>query len=404
MFLAGSLLLAAGLLTAQDETDAESEPKSYWADLTDGTIDLFEDDDNPVVQRVRLSGRLHGQLADLKGDDARNRDFEERFEEFRRLRLEVEIDLLDFASLEVGADLVDDERFRPLSNRRTFGYQNLSDAYLSIDLENALDLDWVDDLDLQVGRQKVGVGFERDQSSNEILTVERSSLAEKLGGEVRRPTGALMEVEKSDFTLAFGYFSTTPADELAALEGDGFYYTRLQYEPSKAWTFFADWTRSEANGPGRVKQGYAWATTLNIIYERKRHGFALMMARGNNGDARFSDIRTRRQGEFSGAVVAPWFWLKKDYLQLVAQGQWQQSDQSEGIRVSSRYLRQIDDLPGLDVENGYGDDHRALYVGLNYHPWAGDSRLMFGISRDILETVRQPVESVTQWAAFRAVF
>ncbi len=347
---------------------------------------------------------MHVQTASLEGEDALGREFDERFEEFRRFRLEAEIDLLEFASIEIGADLVEDDRFRPLSNRRTFGYQNLSDAFLSIDLENALGLEWVDDLDLIVGRQKVGIGFERDQSSNEILTVERSPLSERLGGNVSRPTGSLLEIEKSDFTLGFGYFSTTLSNTLAPLEGDGFYYTCLQFEPSKSWIFFADWTRTEVDGPGLETQGYAWATTFNVIYEQKRHGIALMMVRGDNGDARYSDARTRRQGEFSGTVVSPWFWLKKDYLQLVAQGQWQQSEETEGVRVSRRYLRQIDDFPRLNVENGYGDSHRAVYAGLNYHPWGGDTRFMLGISRDILDTVRQPVESVTQWAAFRAVF
>lgn len=394
-------LMFASLLAAQE---SETQPKTYWEDLTDGSIDLYENDENTWVQRVRLSGRVHVQFAQSEGTDARDRDFDHDFDEYRRARIETEIDLWNFASLEIGVDLVTDNRFRGTGGRSVFGYQNLSNARLDINIENALKLTWVDDLDLSIGRQKVGIGYERDQSSNDILTIERSALSDRLGGETRRPTGALIEVGKSDFGLSLGYFSTSPSDEFASFEGDGYYYTRLQYDPAKNWTLFADWVRTEAQGPGAGLTGYAWITSLNLEHKRDRFGFALTVAQGDNGDARYGNDRDRRQGEFVGGMVMPWFWIKRDYLQVVLQGQWQESKESEGIRLANRYLRQVDDLPGFNVENGYGDAHRSSYLGINYHPWGGDTHFMFGVSEDRLNTVRGPVEAVTQWAAFRAIF
>jgi phosphate-selective porin len=229
---ASGLLLAASLL-AQEQTETPPISKSYGEDLTDGSIDLFEDKNNALIQRVRVTGRRHVQAALVDGNDARQREFEESFDEYRRARIEAEFDLLHHASIEIGLDLVEDDRFRGGVCDTHFGYQQLSDAFLAIDLDGALKLDVVDDLDLRIGRQKVGIGFERDQSSNSILTVERSALADRLRSEISRPTGALLEVIKKDFSFSFGYFSTSLSLELASIEGDEFYYSQLEHKPSK---------------------------------------------------------------------------------------------------------------------------------------------------------------------------
>ncbi len=48
VFQASGLLVAASVC-AQEEEESAKEAKSYWEDLTDGTIDLFEDEENQFV-------------------------------------------------------------------------------------------------------------------------------------------------------------------------------------------------------------------------------------------------------------------------------------------------------------------------------------------------------------------
>ncbi|WP_221031023.1 porin [Actomonas aquatica] len=397
-------LALLGTCTSADAK--EKAPKTYWEDLTDGTIDLYESDTNRVLQRLRLAGRAHYQAARVEGNDASEREFTHEFDEYRRFRVEAQLDLLHFASAEIGADLVDDNRFRGRADHTGFGYQKLSNAWISVDLESALEWNWVDDFDVKIGRQKVGIGYERDQSSTDILTVERSALADYLGGENERPTGVLVSAEKGDFELDLGYFSTTPSDGLASFEGDGFLYSRLTWKPTKRWTVATDWVQADNNGNGGddAVLGYASAGTLSVAYERDRFGAALYGALGDNGGPRHGNRRARRQGDFSGYVVMPWLWLKQDLLQLVARGQWQRSTESEGIRLGSRYLRAVDDIPGFNIENGYGDRHESYYVGLNLHPWKGRTKIMGGIQTDRLRTVRSTVDATTQWVAVRTAF
>lgn len=407
---AGFVLLVLPALWAQDDGGAasaapeEDPPKTYWEDLTDGTIDLYENDDSAILRQVRLTGRVHYQAARVEGNDARGRRFTRKFDEYRRLRLGVEIEFNDVLSAEIDTHLVEDNRFRGTARHTGFGYQELADAWVNLDLEDAFDWDWIDDFDLKAGRQKIGVGYERHHSSNDILTVERSALADYLAGESDRPTGLLATVEKGDATLSLGAFTTSPATGLAAYDGDGFLYASLAYEPAKHWEIVADWIQARNHGPGDGRLGYAWAGSLSIAYERKRGGVVLNLVHGDNGGSRDGNPRTRRQGDFSGFVVMPWFWLKADVLQFVVQAQLQHAEESEGIRLGSRYLRALDDVPGFDVENGYGDRHKSLYLGLNWHPWGGRTKIMGGLLAESLHTVRAPVEATTQFLALRTVF
>ncbi len=405
--LSACLLPELSELRAQAADPAGESPettKTYWQDLTDGTIDLYENDDSPWLRRMRLTGRAHYQAARVEGSDARGRDFTREFDEYRRLRLGAEIEFNDFLSAEIDTHLVEDNRFRGTSNHTGFGYQELADAWLAIDLEDAFDWEWVDDLDLKLGRQKIGVGYERHQSSTEILTIERSALADKLGGDSDRPTGVLFTAEKGEAQVSLGVFSTSPATGLARFEGDGFLYASFEVDLGKRWELVADAIRATNDGPGDSRLGYAWAGSLSLTYERGRGGVMLNLVHGNNGDATDGNPRARRQGEFSGFVVMPWFWLKADVLQFVVQAQFQRASASEGLRIGSRYLRTIDDVPGFDVENGYGDRHQSLYLGLNWHPWGGRTRLMGGFLAESLQTVRQPVEATSQYIAVRTEF
>ncbi len=398
-----SLGLAMNLQAGDSALDAELGGETYWEDLTDGTIDLYENEDSPWIQRVQLMGRFQYQAAAVDGSDVRGTDFWETYSDFRRVRLETEIDFLRYFTTKVGVNLVDDRRFRGERNTG-FGYDDFVNAWVAVDLEDLFDLKVVDDLDLQFGRQKVKVGYEHRQSSNDIYTVERSALSDRISGQEGRPTGFMLSAEKGDFALDLGYFSVSPDEILASFDGDGFYYASLGYQPNKKWDFRADLVLSDSEGRVGEGTGYGWVSALSGSYETKRKGVAVTLAYGDNGGAESGNVRARRQGNFYGAMVMPWYWVKKEKLQIVGQVQWQGSEEAEGIRIASRYLRQIDDQRGYEIENGRGDEHFSAYFGVNYHPWKNNTKIMTGVAYDELSTRSGQVSGVSYFLAFRSEF
>jgi len=71
-----------------------------------------------------------------------------------------------------------------------------------------------------------------------------------------------------------------------------------------------------------------------------------------------------------GVVVMPYYNLS-DRLRFVVRGQYAASDDSDGLRLQSRYER-----PVADGERG--DSYWAVYAGLNYHIMGDKLKLMNG--------------------------
>ena len=59
---------------------------------------------------------------------------------------------------------------------------------------------------------------------------------------------------------------------------------------------------------------------------------------------------------------------QKDRLKLVGRFLYQESDQTQGLKLNSRYvpLAQARDS-SLQLNGGRGDQHHAFYLGLNYY-------------------------------------
>ena len=107
------------------------------------------------------------------------------------------------------------------------------------------------------------------------------------------------------------------------------------------------------------------------------------MALGNNGD----QTNPNRDGDFGGIVLMPMYWLAQDKLKLVGRYLHQKADQPEGLKLNSRYapLADIRDS-SIDLNNGRGDEHQGLYLGLNYYLCDENLKLISGIQHDELKS------------------
>ncbi|MCU0797898.1 MAG: OprO/OprP family phosphate-selective porin [Akkermansiaceae bacterium] len=401
-----SLLVPAA--SAGEVEKKKKEPRKDW-DFCEWISNdaglLHEDKDHWLLNRFQISGRFHYQAAYVDGKDVNGRHFHDAYDEYRRTRLEMEMELLRYFDVEVAVNLVEDRRFRDAyPTDLDWGYDTFDTLAMTVDFDKLLDLEVLDKLHLTYGRMKLKVGEEQHQSSREILTIERSGLSERLGGENSRPTGAVLEARRGDWQLGLGVFSSEDDSDTLANWDDGvFYYACLEWEPTKRWRFVFDQTVNDQDGPDSAL-GYSWASSLSGIYTGKRWGILVNGAYGDNGGADEGNANPRRQGDFWGAVIMPWYWIVDDKLQFVCSWQYQRSAELEGIRLNPRYIGGGHDDPLINVRNVRGDHSEEIYAGLNYYICGHHAKLMGGVTRSNLDTRNGEVSAWTYSIAFRTYF
>ncbi|GAA5482754.1 porin [Haloferula sargassicola] len=408
-----STLLATAAAQAGSEPapDAKEEkkPKAKGWDFCEWIQDdpgvLYEDEDSWFLNKVEIGGRFHYQAAYLGGKDINGRHFHDTYDEYRRARIESKWELARFFTAEVNVNLVDDRRFRDsYPYELDWGYDTFDTLTLELDLDKALDLDWLDKLELTYGKMKLKVGEENHQSSREILTIERSAISDRIGGDASRPTGGVLAIGKDDFDLTLGVFSgEDDADVLGSWNDGLFYYASLAWEPEDEWRFVFDQVVNDQHHRD-MALGFAWVSSLSGVYEEDDWGILVNGVYGDNGGDQEGNANPRRQGDFWGGVVMPWYWILEDKLQFVCAYQYQRAQEEEGIRLDSRYIRARHDDPLIDVENGRGDRSRTLYAGLNYYICDNNAKIMGGISRTNLDTRKGEVSAWSYLIAFRTYF
>jgi hypothetical protein len=394
---------AKGVIVPADELPAA--PDGNWCDwLRDEPGLLYENKDNLWIQSFQIGGRFNYQAAYLEGTDVNGVDFNDHYDEYRRLRFETKTEFLRFFTAEINVNLVDDNRFRegPF-NELEWGYDNFDEASLEFNIGEAFGKGGLDGIKLKAGRMKLKMTEEVHMSSNEIYTLERSGIADKLGGLASRPTGVTLELDKGDWELVVGMFSgEDDADFIGGWNDGQFYYGSVQWKPSKDFKMILDYTQNDASGADDAL-GYGWATALSAVYEKDSWGILGEAICGDNGGGVSAPI-TRRQGDFHGFVVMPWYWIIEDKLQAVVQYQYASATETQGLQLPSRYVRGDHENLAVDVDNGRGSEHHMIYAGLNYHFCKDRLKIMGGVSYDDLSTRLSDLDALTYQIGFRAAF
>lgn len=372
-----------------------------WLDHDPGL--LFEDKKNPWISSFEIGGRFQYQAAYVDGNDVNGRDYHDAYDEYRRLRLESKTEFLKYLTAEINLNLVDDNRFRDGGHQDvSWGYDRFDEASLEFDIGKAFGDGFLDGIKLKYGRMKLKMSEEAHQSSKEIYTIERSTLSDRLGGEEGRPTGVTLELDKADWELTLGVFSgEDDADFLGGWNDGEFYYASLEWKPDDDLTFRLDYSQNDRSGADD-SLGYSWAGALSAHYDKKEWGFITEAVYGDNGSA--PDLIERRQGNFTGFVVMPWYWIIEDKLQAVVRYEYGSSSELQGLQTTSRYLRAAHDDLLVDDDNGRGHQLNSIYFGLNYHFCPDKLKIMGGISYDDLDTRESNVRTMTYEVAFRAAF
>lgn len=385
-------------IAGPEAAPAEAPPSNSgdwcaWLQSKPGT--LYKNAENPFLQKFQVGGRFQYQAAYIDGEDANGRDFNDTYDDYRRVRFEANIDFLKYFSAEIKINMVNDGR--AAGAELDWGYDTFDEAIFSFDIKKAFGAGPLDELKLNYGRFKHNMTEEVHMSSKEIYTLERSAIANKLYGANSRPTGVTLDAALGKWSGTVGLFSGEDDSEFIGGWNDGqVYYLSLAYEASDAWRFVLDYAVNDQEGKDDF-MGYDWATALNAIYTQDRFGAIGTLVLGENNGA------GNRGGSFHSIMLMPYYWVIEDRLQAVVQYQYAGASESEGIRTNSRYVRAQHDA-GVNVNSGRGDALHTLYAGLNYHICGDNAKIMGGVEYSALDTPAGDVSALTYLIGFRTYF
>jgi len=381
--LTGTYFLAVGILLGSSVAHADDGATPRWADTLKNMGKVYSNEDNPVIQKVKVFGRAHGQWNYSDGESAGD-SFNGNGEELRRLRLGTSVSFLNgFKAL--GRLNLEEGGFGDTE----LGYDSWDELYLEYGQKGWLGFD---SASVGYGRYKVYFGGEEHISSKRIKTIERSAINNRFGSA--RPTGAVLKAEKEGVEYILGVWSTEPERETwanwsggAALQGSATF-------DAFAGEMILDFIYADDAHDDDTIFDYNWASS--VTYNRDFGRYNLL------ANATFSDA-----GEVDplGIVLLPSYFIVPKKLEAAFRYQWAHSRADSGVprSSSSRGIRRVAREEG--VSTGSGDNYQAFYAGLNYYIAGDNLKLMTGVEYETIEgDSERELDGISLWFAARAYF
>ena len=317
---------------------------------------LYKDPSNPWIEKIRLIGRVHENWADEQTSKGHWEGFETR-----RLRAGLEVKFLD------GFELKGEYRFIP-SNSPIPAKSGLTDANISWSIDPAFRI--------TVGKQLPRFTTEGLISSNELLTVERSNVANTFWiGEDNYSTGVSISGVKGAWQYYAGVFSGDLESEFSKFNAGYYYVAGLGYDfasklkVDRAVVRF-DYVYNDGD-PGNLA-AKAFGNIVDLDWEFKQDRFGL-----NGTIIRGSGLG--KQSDVWGFVLIPTFAITQK-LEFVARYTFLDSSGAGGIKAERRYENVV---PG--ITGARGDRYQAVYAGLNYYIYGHKLKFQTGVEYSNME-------------------
>jgi phosphate-selective porin OprO/OprP len=328
---------------------------------------LFEDRNHPLVQKIALTGRYHGQYAAIDGN---GREWD-RWEN-RRVRIGVRGDFLREFSFDVQMDLSPDSG--PT-------YAGLTDAFF----------EWrPKSLRARFGKQMLEYTYEGSISSNEILTTERSLITETVWKTPEYMTGATVSGEAGPWSFAAGVFAGDQQKEFSRLDAGygGLLKAGYDFGPKiglKKLLFRADYFYNDSNRANNVFRDFQHTGSFSLQLQQGRAGVNtdFLAARG-----------IARQSDVFGLILMPFYDLT-DRLQAIFRYTLARSAHPNGLALLRRYEQK--------VSGGRGDEYHAFYLGLNYYLYGHKLKLMGSLEYSNMHSRAKDGTDFAGWTYITAV-
>lgn len=244
-----------------------------------------------------------------------------------------------------------------------------------------------------VGYVKPLTSLEENTSSASILTVERSLINNTVAapGET---TGLLIEGDLGTLFYGIGIFNDQEGTNTANEKVRYLFNARVGLnldgvagENSKLRIMGSFATTDDEEGVLQTEDLFV----ASVHFAQGAFDLRAEYFRGETGD----DVT-------SGFYIMPSFMLSSN-LQGVLRYEMSDSDKSTGLRAASRYVRRAEGLAESGTQRG--DEHWALYLGLNYYIKGDGNKLMFGVEfAELDNTSAGTLESTSVFTAWRTLF
>lgn len=356
---------------------------------------FYENPESKGLQSAKLFLSYQHQVGMIDGTDANNRDFSDEFEEIRRFWLGLSGKFGTYWKYKAVSQLSNDRHNYPDSSNgsyRQFGHETFRAANITFDGAKFLNFNNLDSLEIGYGRRTGRMADEWQRSSTMINCLERSSFSNKLwlyDKEKGNPLAAWVKWKSGTNTFDTAIFSGTYDDYIGGWSDSKVYYAswlgnyseESSYELHEYW--FSYYKQNASIKDDRLAGGNDWALSFVNRIGNNPWSIHTTIAFGDNGD----QPNLKREGDFGGIVLMPMYWIKEDKLKLVGRFIYQSSNQSEGLKLNSRYAPLADMRDStIDLNNGRGDKHHSIYLGLNYYACGENLKLVSGIQHDDLSS------------------
>jgi phosphate-selective porin OprO and OprP len=356
--LAPLVALAAPFSTVVSAAEKPADPLTEAFDDAWSLVKLYENPNNPVIQKLAFTGRLQLDYVAIEGQGdptagVTNTDIDYDFGGWRRLRGGFKATVFKDFTLHGEGDFNPDEA--PV-------YQRLTDAYIA----------WgpCDAFEVKVGKQGMGFTLDGSTSSKELLTIDRNNLSNNLWFTNEYLPGITVGGSINKWLYTVGLFSQGEEDkEFGNFDSGTTWMASIGYDLSSVTGgeesvvaldyMFNEETPSTPSLFSNRSLGQV--VSLNFRYEKDAFGFRGDLAHGDG---------FLGQSDMWGLVLMPYFNIT-DKLQAVFRYTYLNSDDLDGIRFA-RYET-------FPMNGTRGDKYHEAYAGLNYFFYGHKLKLQTGL-------------------------
>ena len=335
---------AAPPVAAQASGGQKPEASTYdkiWATFTQ----WYKNDSNPVIQQVLFTGRYQQDFAAIDADQG---DLEEW--NVRRLRLGPRITLFRTFTLHTEVELNPQER-DPF-------YVRLTDAYVQWNKSSRLAMTF--------GKQGVPFTSEGATSSRELLTIDRSNLANNIWFPQEYMPGVSVSGRIAPWVYRGGVYSSGAMNrEFGEFSGDYFTLALVGYDFAKRLgvreaVLTGNYLYQHPDEDNTFTRQLEHILSVHFKLEADRWGLRTDL----------SDATGYLDQSNLWALMAMPFFNVTEKLQAVGRYTYIDSADPNGIRFATYESRVVTDR---------GDEYNELYLGANYYFYGHRLKLQTGL-------------------------
>jgi phosphate-selective porin OprO/OprP len=319
--------------------NAQEDQESTFDKIWDNVV-LYENDENSLMSKFWLTGRLQGEYHSFENEVAPAIDHDDY--DWRRFRFGFKATLFGDITLHSEADLGLENRGRPL-------YNDLTDTYISWSTENGMKF--------KLGKQSAPFTLDGSTSSKKLHTLERSKIAGNIWFGQEYFPGISVSGSKDEIDYFAGFYSNDNKPEFDGAFKHGQFGIlsvgkdyAANFDLEKSYLRL-DFMFQEDDGNDDVEDFSDWNAAYSFVTKWENNDWYFWT------DLSFAD---RKDGDVWGIQLMPFYDIT-DKTQVIFCYTYLDSSGVNQLRASRWESR----LP-QDPKVGKGDDLTEYFFGLNH--------------------------------------